>query len=666
MLCAQYLLNDDFSIASHKFDYLLLGELHWQGTCIDMTDGLIPGQAKAYLRGERISGLLQRMQGDDGESNTVECIPKTLHYAFRPDAYQSVCLMQYIKSYNRRKIPARRAARETVEVNDGTAASTAGPEPAVDDEAGGAAQHTPWFASAQSLPPELKAPITNMAHPQAGTHEIYRRKQDVVPKISGPRLRNRLEVGLVAGVFRVEDILQLAGERPAVETDEHARLEAYCESVLIMLRPWRTLDDLRADDDQLWYDAALAHAFTPWNAAVIANMQNYHDSKATAAASRAAQAEADVRQRLIDTEHRRRNGQEDDEEDDEEAASQFRDEIAALQRELQLMSAQIGPKAPGKYCETMSQELLEQYNLPNLTERALQLPRGMVLPAACPGPLPATGSCQPQQAYDIAVPPETLTSWDAHTTECAQRALVPAPEDQSTTALAFSRLSQDDQVTWLTTCYAQSMAYADRDAEIAAAVHPDPNAPPTIQAFSQARNLNEQQHKVFVLISREVLGSHHLWPRLHAQRRGMPANARGLITQGTAGTGKSHVIKAVLAYANAWGLAGSVATVAPTGIAATVVGGTTIHACFGIDHASKDAQADKHGEVTDELARALSGVKVFIADELSMISCLLFLIMHRKCQAVARFAGEASANLPFGGKAMCLFGESDGYVIMMA
>ena len=119
---------------------------------------------------------------------------------------------------------------------------------------------------------------------------------------------------------------------------------------------------------------------------------------------------------------------------------------------------------------------------------------------------------------------------------------------------------------------------------------------------------------------------------------------------GEPGSGKSHMVNRYVAYLRSCGVEPSIT--ASTGIAATHIGGMTIHAWSGIgvkaqltDH-DLDLMMDK-----DRLVRRLRAARVLIIDEVSMLSGDTLALVERVCR-VLRDSVE-----PFGGLQVVLVGD---------
>ena len=119
---------------------------------------------------------------------------------------------------------------------------------------------------------------------------------------------------------------------------------------------------------------------------------------------------------------------------------------------------------------------------------------------------------------------------------------------------------------------------------------------------------------------------------------------------GAAGSGKTHTLNEYIAYLKNRGV--SVAITASTGIAATHIGGTTIHSWSG--SGIKDDLSDQDIErlvQKEYLYKKFEKAKVLIIDEVSMLSSRLFDSVDRICKAMKR------NEEPFGGMQVVLSGD---------
>ena len=114
---------------------------------------------------------------------------------------------------------------------------------------------------------------------------------------------------------------------------------------------------------------------------------------------------------------------------------------------------------------------------------------------------------------------------------------------------------------------------------------------------------------------------------------------------GRAGTGKTTFLKNIQEMTEKQFI-----VVAPTGIAAIVAGGVTIHSFFGLD---LNVQGPKdHGKnFTDEKIEAVLACDTIIIDEVSMVRCDIVDAIDRTLKIITK------SSLPFGGKQVIFSGD---------
>jgi len=119
---------------------------------------------------------------------------------------------------------------------------------------------------------------------------------------------------------------------------------------------------------------------------------------------------------------------------------------------------------------------------------------------------------------------------------------------------------------------------------------------------------------------------------------------------GEPGAGKTYVINQYIAWLEVCGL--KVAVTASTGIAATHIGGMTVHAWAGIGARDTLTQYDLDQIVsTEKIARRVKQTNVLVLDEISMLDGKLLDMLHIICRTIRQSAE------PFGGLQVIFVGD---------
>ena len=116
---------------------------------------------------------------------------------------------------------------------------------------------------------------------------------------------------------------------------------------------------------------------------------------------------------------------------------------------------------------------------------------------------------------------------------------------------------------------------------------------------------------------------------------------------GPAGCGKSFVMGAIVAHLKQSNLV--VTKLAPSGVAASLIKGTTIHNFFKMNINGKSSL--ENGTVD---ASVVKKTQVLIIDEFSMIDCTIFITIEQLCR---RFSSKDARYKPWGGRHVLLFGD---------
>lgn len=127
-----------------------------------------------------------------------------------------------------------------------------------------------------------------------------------------------------------------------------------------------------------------------------------------------------------------------------------------------------------------------------------------------------------------------------------------------------------------------------------------------------------------------------------------------LFFTGSAGTGKSVLLKSIIKVFKQQFLPGEVAVTASTGLAACNIGGITVHSFAGVGLGDGDAHKLIKKVRTNKKARVRwQTTKVLVIDEISMIDGKFF----DKLDTIARSLRRNQSHLPFGGIQLVICGD---------
>jgi len=125
---------------------------------------------------------------------------------------------------------------------------------------------------------------------------------------------------------------------------------------------------------------------------------------------------------------------------------------------------------------------------------------------------------------------------------------------------------------------------------------------------------------------------------------------RNVYVTGPAGSGKTHTLNTYISYLKEHGV--SVAVTASTGIAATHIGGVTVHSWSGVGIKKYLSDQDIDEALQREyLYKRIKKTRVLVIDEVSMLMPALFESIDRMCRAAKQ------ENVPFGGMQIVLSGD---------
>ena len=183
---------------------------------------------------------------------------------------------------------------------------------------------------------------------------------------------------------------------------------------------------------------------------------------------------------------------------------------------------------------------------------------------------------------------------------------------------------------------------------------------PTLAAVSREFRLNVEQQAAFQTACLPLLAffldladdrSSPDFVRAEAQlaTRASGTNQMTLAVMGEGGTGKSEVIKAISYFASAWGLRRHVSITAPTGSAAILVDGCTLHSWAGIGIRGTLSKRNlSAAQLADD---PVNCTVLLIIDEVSLVSAELMGLLSNTLKR------KRNSNKPFGGLSVVFSGD---------
>lgn len=179
---------------------------------------------------------------------------------------------------------------------------------------------------------------------------------------------------------------------------------------------------------------------------------------------------------------------------------------------------------------------------------------------------------------------------------------------------------------------------------------------PTLRSHAKAWNLNEEQWHSFLLMGAALLKHTYINLEDHLpdmtscivnQRKDTIQYLNNILPTegqlifflcGSAGTGKTQIIRAYIDFGRRWNVMASSVVCASTGAAAVLIDGFTLHAVLGLQRSSKPP------DPSQEQLVAWSEVGVIFIDEFSMIPAPLYDLMDTRLRKLknrpdARFGG---------------------------
>lgn len=467
--------------------------------------------------------------------------------------------------------------------------------------------------------------ISGEAHPNFETHMMRFRRDPLVPVLIGPAL-------------------------PKEDKSEN-EYEAWCRAMCILFKPWRQLQDLKSDD-HAWSEAFLATTFKDVHVQYMKNMAVERQCKD----ARDSHAEA----------WRRERKQTNKAETFLPPCQFTTDEDS---NRLRVQEAHLLPSVSEEdvmedFDSSVSADDLKRSHaqtVVNGLEKAGLLcdPPVHVLHCADPRSISSIGSvCRVQDSnMDDISTQETIMSRlrklkrPSNNDTNDNTALAPATKRRKTSSGSSSSSSP---VTPYRDVYPSTRLNSLSDSNTHSSCTPTTSIAHADDASqSEEALLDIDKRKVDSILSgMGILDNPEQAMAVHiVSNHFLQSSPDQLLMYiaGVGGTGKSYVIKALDNIFSAFGCKNALLKTAPTGCAAVLIGGYTIHAVTMMSR-------NKRANVSAQLEALWSGVTYLVVDEVSMISALLMTNISK--QISNAYANDpVRKDQPFGGVNVIFLGD---------
>ncbi|KAK3910678.1 ATP-dependent DNA helicase RRM3 [Frankliniella fusca] len=173
---------------------------------------------------------------------------------------------------------------------------------------------------------------------------------------------------------------------------------------------------------------------------------------------------------------------------------------------------------------------------------------------------------------------------------------------------------------------------------------PEPQLEQNVNDFPNVQ-LSTDQQEIINVVTQEIVRI----KTPHPTDNNIESTKR-IIVQGTAGTGKSLIIKYLTTLMTKELGTGSFLLAAPTGVSAVLINGKTLHSVFKLPRKTRKFKS-LAGEQARDLCNMMKDVKCLILDEFSMIGCNTLAMINRRCKE------GTGCDEDFGGLIILLLGD---------
>ncbi|PPQ97075.1 hypothetical protein CVT26_001258 [Gymnopilus dilepis] len=405
--------------------------------------------------------------------------------------------------------------------------------------------------------------FSSWEHPQRGTHRVAKRSSEVLPVILGPSLPNR-------------------------RTSEEAR-EFWSKQILILFKPWRSLSQLK-DSSRTWraqFDADEESGLLNRHRNIISNMQlltECADARFSKMNSRSMHTGQDLEQDQdndnghstraeVDITDEQVEGVQDAQRWREQYCSDVFGKFEVEPEDIEDSQVRQEHKVPAQLRDELGRQVVDALQA-CLRPRGEQLERG-------------DASASTVERFHIAVHGDEVSKHNAIMAKKRKRQINAEDEEETRESKRVSKHNDHPFVTIDTL----PLNYESETVKVQRIMDE------TITEMNLGSNT--KQLEAFTTVAEHVAarGSEQLI----------------LLVSGVGGTGKSHVIKSIVNFFEKLGRRGSLLLGAPTGCAAVLIGGATLHSLI-LEHASERGKKN-----VSKLATIWKSVKYLIIDEVSML-----------------------------------------------
>lgn len=432
-------------------------------------------------------------------------------------------------------------------------------------------------------------------HPQYETHLLRKRVVWVIPVVLGPRIPRN--------------------DRSPEE------LEDWCRSVLVLFLPWRTPADLKYPQES-WTDAYSRHRHTipSHHRAIIQNMSVLAECRDARDKARWSRHNCSSDPRPTDISESGTGIAPLAEEDDED--------------EFHLPGLEAGQVATAHLDSPLHP------TRPALLDVIDQL---ISVPARC-----AVDRCF---THSSPLPPTTSYGVAQHVTITMAAGIV----QEHAYMRDLKRKRRPEPVTLATSSHPFTRTFLCPQPSSLAVTSLPPSIGPSSLNFSPSYVPSHPDPDLYGAIAQVVLefGLHRNIEQLRAFEivaHNVCFGGQQLLMYigGVGGTGKSYVVKAILRLFDILGRRHQILVSAPTGAAAILIGGYTIHSLLLLPH--------KGNVNLQQLAHLWQNVSYLILDEVSMVSAGLMNDISSRLQH-AKGASAIAEDIPFGGVHVIFLGD---------